>query len=391
MVNSWYHLDAYRIGAGADMSTFNTPPGPRIPANAHANRPPAAAITGAIRKAAQSTGADFEHLLATAKVESNLNPNLTMQTSTATGLFQFLDQTWLGVMHSAGRAFGFERYADAITQTKSGQYVVQDPALRDEMMKLRKDPAVNAAMGGVFTQQNAAVLGKRIGRRPTDGELYIAHFFGPYAASKVIGLAKSNPTVNAAEMFPAAAAANRPIFYDKLGNARSVAGVYNELVRRYDVARARMTPDVVPAVVTAGTPSPSPAVSARNIPKPSEAAPVRNVAPVRDTAGITAVLASAGVQSPKEPAGVMSFAPVTAAAPAAPAPGFRPVTRTESASVFHSLFGTEGPRGPLSAAVGALWGGSEARTPVDAEGPVAPIEPSRDARPPVRRLTGGRG
>src|SRR5262252_5204188 len=104
-------------------------------------------IAGAIRKAARATGTSFEYLLATAKVESDLNPNLTMRTSTATGLFQFLEQTWLGVMKTAGPAFGYGHYADAIKETPSGNYVVEDAGLRDEMMKLRKDPAVNAAMG----------------------------------------------------------------------------------------------------------------------------------------------------------------------------------------------------------------------------------------------------
>src|SRR5262249_36286543 len=141
-------------------------------------------------------------------------------------------------------------------QTPSGQYVVQDAGLRDEIMKLRKDPAANAAMGGVFTQQNAALVKKRIGRQPTDGELYVAHFFGPYSGAKVIGMAKSNPNVSAAEMFPAAAASNRPIFYDKQGNARSVAGVYNELIRRYQVAKASPTPGLGNTVASAPTPTP---------------------------------------------------------------------------------------------------------------------------------------
>src|SRR6266545_7786436 len=203
---------------------------------------PRTAVTSAIRQAAQVTGVSFDYLLATAKVESDLDPNLTMRTSTATGLFQFLEQTWLGVMKTAGRAFGYAQYADAITQTSSGLYVVDDPKLRAEMMRLRKDPAANAVMGGVITQQNAAVVAKRIGRKPTEGELYVAHFFGPYAGSKVIQQATSNPDANAAALFPAAARANRSIFYDRQGNARSIAGVHNELIRRYQVAKARHTP-----------------------------------------------------------------------------------------------------------------------------------------------------
>ncbi len=195
-------------------------------------------VTGAIRKAAQATGTSFDYLLATAKVESDLDPNLAMRSSTATGLFQFIEQTWLATLKQAGPAFGYGGYANAISRSASGRYLVADPALRDEIMRLRKDPAANALMGGVFTQQNAAVMSSRLGRRPSEGELYIGHFFGPYAGAKAITLAASNPDANAAEIFPAAAHANRPIFYDKQGQARSISGVCAELVRRYQVARA---------------------------------------------------------------------------------------------------------------------------------------------------------
>src|SRR5262249_24794681 len=134
-------------------------------------------VTGAIRKAAQATGTSFNYLLATARVESDLNPNLTMRSSTATGLFQFIEQTWLSTLKQAGPAFGYGQYADAIQQTGSGRYVVTDPALRNEIMQLRKDPAANALMGAVFTQQNIAVMASRLGRRPSEGELYVGHFF----------------------------------------------------------------------------------------------------------------------------------------------------------------------------------------------------------------------
>ncbi len=125
-----------------------------------------------------------------------------MRTSTATGLFQFIEQTWLATLKQAGPAFGYGRYADAISRTTSGRYVVEDPALRAEIMQLRKDPTANALMGGVFTQQNAAVLAQRLGRAPSEGELYIAHFLGPCGAAKAITLAPSNPNANAAEIFP---------------------------------------------------------------------------------------------------------------------------------------------------------------------------------------------
>jgi hypothetical protein len=160
------------------------------------------AVTGAIRQAARVTGVSFDYLLATAKVESDLNPNLTVRTSTATGLFQFIEQTWLATLKQGGPAFGYGDYADAISRTPTGRYVVEDPALRSEIMLLRKDPTANALMGGVVTQKNASELAKRIGRKPTEDELYVAHFFGPYAGATAIRLAGSDPTANAAAIFP---------------------------------------------------------------------------------------------------------------------------------------------------------------------------------------------
>ena len=77
-------------------------------------------ITGAIRQAAQSTGISFEYLLTTAKIESNLNPSAQASTSSAKGLYQFIDQTWLGTMKQDGAALGLGRYADAITRAPDG-------------------------------------------------------------------------------------------------------------------------------------------------------------------------------------------------------------------------------------------------------------------------------
>jgi hypothetical protein len=270
----------------------------------------ATTITGAIRSAAQVTGTSFQYLLATAKIESGLDPNLSMKSSSATGLFQFIDQTWLGTLKQAGPAFGYSRYADAISRTSSGRYVVQDPGLRQEIMRLRKDPAANAVMAGAFTQQNAIALGDRLGRKPSEGELYMAHFFGSGGASKLIRLASADPAAKAADFFPAAARANHSIFYDKQGGARSVSGVYAELGRRYQVARAT-TPDL------------SRNASAADLRRPTSVAPTS--AP--DTAGMASAFAASVPQPPASP----------------------------ELPVFHSLFQTGERRDAVAPAVAALW------------------------------------
>jgi hypothetical protein len=337
----------------------STPIAPLTPAPTTAGLSgPVSAVAGALRGAAQATGASFDYLLTTAKAESDLDPNLSMRSSSATGLFQFIEQTWLSVVKQAGKALGFGGYADSIQQTPSGRYEVKDPAVRQEIMKLRKDPAANAVMAGAFTQQNAAVLANRIGRKPSDGELYMAHFLGPGGASKLIRKAGENPTANAANLFPAAAGANRPIFYDQQGSARSVAGVYGELTRRYQVARA----------------SPMPGMAAAFGARTDPVAPTAQGLPVQDTAGVTQALAVAN-------------GPLAGSADA-------------TTPVFHSLFWSDDRRGALAPVVSQLWGAQGAGAPaqqmeaVPAAPPNAssigtPLNLFQDMRPNVRGLFDG--
>src|SRR5690348_7649461 len=216
--------------------------------------PQGSAVVGAIRNAARATGADFQYLLATAQVESGLDPRASVSNSSAKGLFQFIDQTWLTTLKEQGPALGYGRYADAISKTASGRYEVSDPAMRREILALRDDPAANAAMAGAFTQQNAALLTQTIGRRPSEGELYVAHFLGSSGAGQLINLASQTPGTTAARVFPGAARANPSIFYDRRGNARSASQVYGLLVNRYDVARAAPSGPAANAVAALGPP-----------------------------------------------------------------------------------------------------------------------------------------
>ena len=194
-------------------------------------------VTGAIRQAAQSTGISFEYLLTTAKIESNFNPSAQASTSSAKGLYQFIDQTWLGTMKQDGAALGLGRYADAIERQRDGRYAVSDPRIRSEILRLRSDPQASAMLAGALTRNNSALVSTSIGRQPTNGELYIAHFLGADGAGKLINGASKNPRASAASMFPHAAAANRTIFYDTSGRARSVGEVYGKLTRLFNSAR----------------------------------------------------------------------------------------------------------------------------------------------------------
>ncbi|HUN96718.1 MAG TPA: transglycosylase SLT domain-containing protein [Bradyrhizobium sp.] len=193
-------------------------------------------IAGAIKQAADTTGASFQYLLTTAKMESDFNPKAAAPTSSASGLFQFIQQTWLGTVKEAGNLLGYGKYADAISKSSSGSYSVNDPSARNAIMQLRNDPVASSEMAAVLTQANSSKLTGMLGRRPTDAELYMAHFMGVDGAAKLIANAQDNPQASAVQLFPDAAAANRPIFFDSAGRARSVSDVYAVLTSRYAAA-----------------------------------------------------------------------------------------------------------------------------------------------------------
>jgi hypothetical protein len=297
------------------------------------------AVIGAIRQAAQATGTSFQYLLATAQVESGLNPQAGAATSSARGLFQFIEQTWLATMKQSGDSLGYGQYADAITKNADGKYEVQDPGMRSAILKLRNDPAANAAMAGAFTKENAALLSQKLGRAPSEGELYIAHFLGVGGAAKLISAAADNPDASAASLFPSAAHANTSIFYDHTtGAPRSLAQVRDVLTARYDIAaRERPVTNVAqasapPSAVSTAVSFAAPAVMPSSLAAPSNG-------PVPDAAKTAAAI-------------VPDTAGVTNAFAAAAAPQ-RTAVNTE---VFHSLFSDPGRSTPVASVVSQLWG-----------------------------------
>jgi hypothetical protein len=190
-------------------------------------------IAAALQQASAQTGTDFSYLLNTAMRESSLDCSAKSNTSSSCGLFQFTEQTWLGTMKKDGADLGLGQYASAITQNSSGRYVVTDPAARQAILALRNDPQTSALMAGAFANDSKSALESKLGRSVSSGDLYIAHFLGAGGASKLISSAEDAPNARADVLFPEAAAANRSIFYDRSGQPKTVAEVYQGLVARH--------------------------------------------------------------------------------------------------------------------------------------------------------------
>ena len=222
--------------------------------NLGALSPERATIVSALQNAAQRTGSDFNYLLGTAMRESSLKANAQSTTSSATGLFQFIEQTWLGLVKDHGAAHGLATQANAITRGPDGRY--RAGAEKDAILSLRKDPTIAALMAGEHARSTSATLQASLGRQPCGGELYAAHFLGPEAACKLIKLAGANPGASAAAQFPAAAAANKSVFYRADGTAKSVREVYDWALRQPgDSGTVRLTlPPAAPDAAPVQTP-----------------------------------------------------------------------------------------------------------------------------------------
>jgi hypothetical protein len=188
------------------------------------------AVHAAIRRAADATGVDFSLLVETARRESAFNPAARAGTSSATGLFQFIESTWLDMVRRHGAEHGLGAQAAALNQGA-------DAAVRRDILALRTDPELSARMAAELARENAQALQSRIGRTPNAGELYAAHVLGSGGAARLIEAAANNAD-SAAAIFPREAAANRGLFYAN-GQARSAQGLLDRLSLDADASMAQ--------------------------------------------------------------------------------------------------------------------------------------------------------
>ncbi len=202
---------------------------------------PATPVEAAIAHAAQTTTVDFNYLLAQAEVESSMNPNARAGTSSATGLYQFIESTWLDTVKKHGPRFGLGAVADQIGVTESGNAYVADPARREAILALRNDPQTASLMAAGLAEDNRTHLVPILGRQPSHAELYLAHFLGAGGAGRFLTELQNNPAQSAAALFARPAAANRGIFFSADGAPRSLAQVMDVVAGKLDWALHRVS------------------------------------------------------------------------------------------------------------------------------------------------------
>lgn len=218
------------LGAGV-LATYASLAGVRR------NEPVAAVGAGvagrrqAISAAAIRNGVSPLYLLAVARAESGLSTYARTPASSAAGLFQFVDQTWLRTLRRYGAGLGLGTEAQAIRTDAEGRSRIVDPRLREAIYGLRYDPVVSARLAGALTRENAEALRSELGRWPTAGELYAAHLLGPRQALLLLSAVRAAPAYPAPAILPAAAASNPGLFYSA-GWPLSVRQVFGRIADR---------------------------------------------------------------------------------------------------------------------------------------------------------------
>jgi hypothetical protein len=120
-------------------------------------------------------------------VESGGNPNATNPNSSASGLGQFINSTWISTIRSA---------RPDIAEGKSDS----------ELLALKTDPQLSREMTEAYANQNQALLTKN-GLPVTPGNTYLAHFAGPGGAVKVL---QADPNAPVESVLGAAAVQANP-------------------------------------------------------------------------------------------------------------------------------------------------------------------------------------
>ena len=124
-------------------------------------------------------------------VESGGNPNAQNPNSSASGLGQFTDSTWLNTIRSA-------------------RPDIADGKSDSDLIALKGDPTLSRQMTGAYAAQNQAILAKA-GVPVTDGTTYLAHFAGPGCAVKVL---QADPNASVGDILGPAVVKANPFLKD---------------------------------------------------------------------------------------------------------------------------------------------------------------------------------
>lgn len=180
---------------------------------------------------ADNSGVPFEYLLGMGAIESSYYPSARAHIGSATGLYQFINQTWLHMVKTYGHKYGLDKEANLIYKNEDNKWDVKDNKQKSIILDKRYDAKLSAYMAAEYALENGRFMVEYDGISkkvedftPTD--YYMAHFFGADEAAKFFAAYEKDQNQAAAPLFPAAARNNKGVFYTKNGKEKSLNDVY---------------------------------------------------------------------------------------------------------------------------------------------------------------------
>lgn len=169
--------------------------------------------------------------------ESRSDPQAVNKDTDATGMWQFLQQTWLGQLATNGVQYAPElaqliSYVPNKNPKKFGKWVVNDPEMKQKILDMRKDPAVSTIIHNELTDENPREYKRRTGQTLALSERYHVHFLGVSGFIELKKQLARDPDQLAINVFPDIVGPNKPVFYkDKIHgkwvHPRTLAEVYD--------------------------------------------------------------------------------------------------------------------------------------------------------------------
>lgn len=198
----------------------------------------ASGVVAAIRLASLRTGVDFPYLMELASIESSFNPKACAKTTTACGLYQFKEESWLDAVKRYGGRYTLGEQAVHIEYAgDTAQPRMADAAMLQRVLALRLDPRYAALLAAERVRTSRIRLASSLAREPGRADLYLTHFFGTAGAISFLKALDENPDQIAGDIFPGPALRNSTIFHKRNNKPRTIAEVYRLLESRFNTDR----------------------------------------------------------------------------------------------------------------------------------------------------------
>ncbi len=197
------------------------------------------ALVDTLYNVAKKTDTDFKLLVITAMIESDLGRVTISSKSTARGIYQYIEPTWLVLMKRYGGRIGYQHYSDSITfnaQTRTPE-VKGGMITRQKILDLRYDNKIAALIKAYQIKDEKRILETyKNGQNITVTDHYIAHMLGLSLARTFYKLKNTESDFILANLkdrnFKEAVSLNKSFFYTQTGDALNASQAYVQFDRK---------------------------------------------------------------------------------------------------------------------------------------------------------------